>query len=100
MWIELSDEEYDVICSVLEHCNLNGLNFLLRSKLHEVSPVNSKHNKPNAVKAAQTYFSASDLVIEEGASVKWTPEGDALVMGWQITPKAYIEEHDCGCGDK
>jgi hypothetical protein len=97
MWIELDSEELDVITEALKHCNLHGMNFLLKSQLNSLSPRNIKHSKKNAVKAAQIYFSADDLMVEDDY-VKWTEEGDALVMCWQKVPKEFIVEEDCGCG--
>ncbi len=97
-WIQLSDEELEVIQSALSHLNLHGLNFLLKTQFSTLSPYNIKHNKANAIKAAQTYFSADDLIINEDY-VRWESNGDALVMAWQRVPKDYIpeEDFDCGC---
>jgi hypothetical protein len=98
MWIDLSDEEIQIITETLKHCNLHALNFNVRSKLVNFSLDNPKLLRKNAVKAAQTYFAADDLIIEDDY-VKWTEEGDALVMCWQKVEKSYIEtEPDCGCG--
>jgi hypothetical protein len=94
MWIYLEKEELQVIEDALKHCGLHGMNFLLRSQLLEPSPVNPRHTKESAVKAAKTYFSASDTIIDD--YVKWEPNGDALVMAWQKVSSAYIDE-DCGC---
>jgi hypothetical protein len=94
MWINLEEEEFEVISDVLKHCNLYGLHFLIKQRLAELSPVNPKHTKLGAVKAAQTYFSASDVIIEEDF-VKWLPNGDALVMAWQVVPSVYIDSEDC-----
>jgi hypothetical protein len=98
MWINLSKEEFDIIINALQHCNLYGLSFALKHQTNESSPLNTKHTKLNAIKAAQTYFSANDLIIKEDC-VEWTEEGDALVMAWQKVPSAFIEEanSDCGC---
>ena len=97
MWIDLSEEEIQIITETLQHCNLHGLNFNIRSKLVDFSLDNPKLLKKNAIKAAQTYFSADDLIIEDDY-VKWTDEGDALVMCWQKVEKAFIaESEDCGC---
>lgn len=96
MWLEFDPEEIDVISEALKECNLHGMNFLLKSKLNNLSPRNIKHSRKNAVKAAQTYFSADDLIIEDDY-VKWTEEGDALVLCWQKVPQKFIVEEDCGC---
>ena len=65
MWINLEDEEFEIVCDVLKHCNLFGLHFLIKQRLAELSPVNPKHTKLGAIKAAQTYFSSNDVIIEE-----------------------------------
>jgi len=94
MWFHLEKEEFEMISEALLQCNLHGLNFLLKSQLYELSPVNPFHNKINAVKAAKTYFSASDTIIDD--YVRWEDNGDALVLTWQKVPKDYIES-DCNC---
>ena len=100
MWINVSEEEYAVITQALEHCNLYGLSFLMRTKRGDYSQVNINHTRENAVKAAQTYFSANDLIIENDC-VRWTDDGDALVMAWQKVPAIFIEEQKAGgCGCK
>ena len=98
MWVNLEEDEISIIIEALSHCNLHGLNFLLKSKIIEGSPINPKHTKNNAIKAAQTYFSATDLEIKDDAGVEWSENGDALVMSWQLVPHAFIVESDCGCG--
>jgi hypothetical protein len=97
MWIDLSEQEINLIAECLKHCNLHGMHLNLRTKLIDFNINNPEQRNKNAVKAAQTYFSADDLIIEDDY-VKWTDEGDALVMAWQKTPKEYIIEEDCGCG--
>lgn len=99
MWIHLEDQEYEVISELLRNSNLHGLDFLIRTRLSEISPANPQHTKAAAVLAAQTYFSANDLIIENDF-VKWDKNGDALVMAWQKVPSAYIPQStnfDCGC---
>ena len=98
MWLELSEEEYGIVRSALEHCKLFGLNFLLKKQNQSRSPKNLKHSSENAIKAANTYFASSDTIV--GDYVKWEENGDALVMTWQKVPAIYIEEHDCNCGQK
>ena len=98
MWINISEEEYAVISQALNHCNLHGLNFLLKTKRGDYSPHNPKHTRENAVKAAQTYFSANDLIINDDC-VQWAEDGNALVMAWQKVPALFIEEK-CNCGQK
>ena len=61
MWINISEEEYAVISQALIHCNLHGLNFLIKTKRGDFSPMNIKHTRENAIKAARTYFSSNDL---------------------------------------
>jgi hypothetical protein len=95
MWLELSEEEYNIIKSALEQCNLFGLNYLLKKQLNGKSTKNVKHIPENAIKAANTYFSSSDTIIDN--HVRWDENGDALVMTWQRVPSVYIQEHDCGC---
>ena len=97
MWIHFEKEEFEVIESLLEQSGLNGLKALIKAQLYQHSPRNFKHTAENAITAAQTYFSASDLVIDE--YVKWDTNGDAFVMSWQKVPKEFILEKnsDCGC---
>jgi len=99
MWIDLSDEEIQIITETLKHCNLHAFNFSIRSKLVNFSLDNPKLLNKNAFKAARTYFSADDLIIEDDY-VKWDEDGNALVMCWQKVPKEYINEQElggCGC---
>ena len=98
MWLKVTPEEYQVIISALEHCNLHGLNHLIKSRYLENSPKDVKHTKGNAIKAAQTYFASSDVLINADY-VEWEESGDALVMCWQKVPKEYIEYSDCNCKD-
>jgi hypothetical protein len=101
MWIYLEDDEFSIITEALEHLNLHGLNFIINSKLLKYSPYNLNHTRENAVKSAQTYFSADDLEINDDY-VRWDKSGDALVMAWQRVPKEFIpeDEFDCGCSEK
>jgi hypothetical protein len=98
MWFYLDKEEFEIIDSLLEQSNLHGLRFMLKSSLSELSPYNPRLTKSAAIKAAITYFSADDLIIESDF-VKWDENGDALVMSWQKVPQNYITE-DCGCLEK
>jgi len=99
MWIDLSQEEIEIITETLKHCNLHALNFNFRTKLLDFCLDNPRLLNKNAIKAAQTYFSADDLIIENDY-VKWTDEGDALVMSWQKVPKNFINEENCGCNQE
>lgn len=95
MWLQFNNEEITLLNDALDQCKLHGFKHLLYTRITENSPVNPKHTQTNAVKAANTYFSANDLIIDQ--YVKWEENGDALVMCWQKVPQSYIEE-GCGCG--
>lgn len=101
MWIKLEEQEFEAITDALQHLQLYGLKLLLKAKLNKISPYNIKHTRKNAIEAAKTYFSATDLKIEDD-HVVWDKSGDAWVMAWQKVPKEYIpeEEFDCGCNKK
>lgn len=99
MWIKLEQEEFELISDLLSKNNLHGLNYMIKSRLSEISPKNMKHNKQSSIKAAQTYFAAEDLIINDDF-VLWEDNGDALVMAWQRVPSAYLIESDCNCNNK
>lgn len=99
MWIKLEKEEFELISDLLAKNNLHGLNYMIKSRLSEISPKNIKHDKQAAIKAAKTYFAADDLTINDDF-VLWDDNGDALVMSWQKVPSAYLIESDCNCNNK
>jgi hypothetical protein len=98
MWVHFEKEEYEVIESLLEKSGLEGLKALIKAQFYQQSPTNYKHTRENALQAAKTYFSATDLSMDE--YVKWDLEGNAYVMAWQMVPKDFIvENNDCGCSE-
>lgn len=97
--MKIEQEEWDIISELIYQHNLHGLNYLILSRIESRSPLNKKHTRAGAIKAAQTYFSSSDTIIEDDF-VKWDEEGNAMVLTWQKVPSAFIVEEDCGCGNK
>lgn len=100
MWLKLSEDELNVIKMTLKQCNLLGMLLLIEKQLLKTSPLNYKHKDKSAIKAAQTYFSATDLVFNDDEYVQWDEDGNAWVMGWQKIDKDFISEEDCNCGKK
>lgn len=99
MYVNLDDEQLLIIQELLIRHNLNGLNALINEQLLSHHPNNNKLTNENAMKAANTYFSADDISFENYA--KWDDEENAYVLSWQKVPRAYIEEQEkggCGCG--
>lgn len=96
MWFYLEQEEFEVIEEMLDKTGLHGLKLLMNEQFNQISPVNPLHTTENAIKAAKSYFSASDLSFEN--YVRWDANGDAKVLSLQNVPKEYINEADCNCG--
>jgi hypothetical protein len=98
MWLKIDKEEFEVIIEALEHCNLNGLEMLLRTQTLDICPDDYRLTKSKAIEAANKYFAADDLIM--GDYVEWTENNDALVMCWQKVGKEFISEKGCNCGEK
>jgi hypothetical protein len=96
MYLKIEEEELEVIMEALEHCNLNGLQLLLKTQTLDICPEDYRLTKSKAIDAAKKYFAADDLII--GDYVEWTENNDALVMCWQKVGKEFISEKDCNCG--
>lgn len=97
MWVELEQDEFEIIDALLANANLHGIRSLLLQNKNSICPYNPKLTNQAAISAAQTYFSADDLTINEDY-VKWDKSGNAEVLAWQKVPIEYIKEEDCGCG--
>ena len=64
MYVNLDDEQLLIIQELLIRHNLNGLNALINEQLLSHHPNNNKLTNENAMKAANTYFSADDISFE------------------------------------
>jgi hypothetical protein len=99
MILNLDREQIIIIQELLLRHNLFGLNSMINDQLTLAHPNNPKLTNTNALKAAETYFSANDISFENFA--KWDDEENAYVLSWQKIPRIYIEEQaqgGCGCG--